>query len=230
MSADFRSLTTVAYGSGHINTTIAAPAGIADGDVLILVHLIAGATSLVPVPTMPAGFTLLAGFPSISSAVGFEVDTRIAYKIAASEDGDYVVSHTAASSEATLFAVSGGMAATPACTINAGIGMISTALGLTTGADNSLVAFIAHNWELYGSALPPAGPPTFTERLDSANQLTYLATAVQETAGAVADQTQANLNSAGGDPWAAFLLEVISSASPPPPAPNGSLKISSGVF
>jgi hypothetical protein len=233
MSADFRSLSSVAYGGGHTNTTIAPPAGVQDGDVLVLVHLIAAGFDAVPSAALPAGFTLLAGFPTVASVDGFEVDTRIAYKVASGESGDYVVSHVAATSEATLFAVSGGAATAPPCTINTGSGVTATALGLTTQGPNSLVAYIAHNWELWGGDkngavdAPPSGTtPTFTAQLDSAAQLSYVATGALVSAGATGDKTQASLN-ISGEPWSAFLLEVAAASAP---ALSSRLKISSGVF
>lgn len=228
MTAAFRSLSASAYGVAHLNTVLAPPAGLADGDLLVLIHLIGGNYGLVNVATMPDGFTLLPGFPSRSPVSSFEIDTRIAYKVASSESGNYTVMHDPATTEGLLFAVSGSTGI-PVCTLNSGTGTISTATGLTTRAANSLVAFIAHNWELYGGADPPSGTtPTFTEQFDSDTQLSYLATGVQITASPTGDKTHANLNSTG-DPWSAFLMEILSPESAPTPIP-GHLKIYSGMF
>jgi hypothetical protein len=216
MSAAFRSLSSVAY-AVRADTVISPPAGIEDGDVLILVHLIGDGNGHPPASaTLPDGFQLLPGFPStVNDTAGFYLTARIGYKVASGESGDYTVTHATEYSEALMFAVSGGMNAAPAVTINTGAGTTSTATGLTTSGGNSLVAFIAHNWSLYGSGEPPTGSsPTFTERFDSSANLTYLATGVLAAEGATGDKTQANLNNVGNYPWSAFLLEVRS--APPP--------------
>lgn len=220
MSVAFRSLSSVAYGN-QPDISIAPPAGIADSDLLLLVHLYGCASPPAPPVTIPAGFTLLDGFPYAIAQAGtaFEVQTRIAWKIAASESGDYVFVHNANPSEAVMLAFSGAKNAAPDITMNHGDGIdgtngqVSTALSITTHTADALVAFIAHNWELYGGASPPTGTtPTFTERLDSHSNLTYVATGILAASGATGDKTHANLN-ALSEAWSAFLVEVQSAAS-----------------
>lgn len=220
--ADFRSLSSVAYGGGgaRTSTVISPPAGIVDGDILILVCLFGGSAS--PVLTLPAGFALLPGFPTDTVQGGFKVTAHIAFKVASGESGDYTVAHitTPGNTEALMFAVSGGATSGIQATRNqwSGLnGLTTTALGLTTGGDSSLVAFIAHNWELYGSGSPPGGStPTFTERFDSGTNLLYLATGVLASTGATGDKVQSVNDNAsdGSDAWQAFLLEIPNSSAP----------------
>ena len=199
-----RSMSNTTYAS-RTNTTITAPSGIADGDILILSFILGGASP--PSATLPAGFTLLQG-PNTRTVSGFSVIRRLAWKYASGESGDYTVTHTSSSSQGAMLCISGGVFATPVSSDNSGTGTTTTATGITTPSNNALVAFIVHNWALYGSASAPSGTtPTFTEQLDSASSLMYVATGVLATAGATGNKTQANGNSAP-DGWGAFLVGV----------------------
>lgn len=217
MAAAYRSHSATTYAT-RTNTTITAPAGIQDGDVLLLAFLVGGGSP--PTPTLPSGFTLLSGYPSTVTDAGFSVTLRVAYKVASSESGDYTVSHSSAPSQGLMIAVSGA-SGTVQGTVATGIGQTSTATGLTTGADDSFVAFLAHNWELYGAASPPTGStPTFTERLDSSSSLMYYADGVLATAAATGNKSHTNLNIYTSEPWQAALVEVRAAAGAGPTLRN----------
>lgn len=206
-TSSYRSLARTTYGS-RTNTTITAPAGIVDGDILLFA-LIMGADPSAPTPTPPAGVSLLSG-PSDArdvSAAGFTVTRRLYWKLASSESGDYTFTHATCSTEGLAICVQGGTG-TPTATTNSGTGSTTTATGLTTATNNAYVGFIAHNWELYGTASPPTGTtPTFTEEVDASDSLLYYADGVMATAGATGDKTHTNLNSSSGG-WGAFLVTV----------------------
>ena len=206
-AAAFRSISYKAYGSvtgPSAISTISVPSGVVNGDILILAF-VAG-QSTVPVVTMPGGWTTIQG-PSTTTAGGFNVVRVLAWKVASSEPASYdITTDITANTSAVMVAVSGASGSTPVSSSNSGTGSTTTATGITTPSNNSVVAFIAHNWVLYGTASPPSGTtPTFTERLDAADSLIYVATGVLATAGATGNKTQSNLNGAS-DGWGAFLV------------------------
>lgn len=110
-----------------------------------------------------------------------------------------------------MLAVRNAAASAPAITINPqtnGVpGRNVVALGLTAPAQ-SLVAFLAHNWDLYsGTIAPPDGTtPTFTERFQSTNNLLYLATGPIAEETATGDKTQLDANVSNSFPRTGVLL------------------------
>jgi hypothetical protein len=204
--ASLRSLATTTYAS-RTNTTISAPAGLADGDVMIMAFVI-GAAGTPPTPTLPAGWTVIQG-PTTQTSGGFQVTRRLAWKVASGEGTDYTITHTAASSDCVIAAIQNGSSSSIVSTSNGGTGQTITALGVTTTVDQSVILFIGHNWVLYGSAAPPTGTtPVFTERSDSATSLLYVASGILGTAGATGDKTQFPTGNAAGDGWGGFLVGV----------------------
>ena len=227
MAVAFRSLSTVAYGSRG-GTTVPVPTGVADGDILIIAFAIGQSNSLggPDTPTIPSGWTVIQG-PSRVQDTGFSVDRRLLWKVAASESAGYAFSHVSNNTCAVAIAISGGnTGATPVSSSNgrsngdAADATVTTALSITTPAADSYVAFIVHNWSLYGAASPPTGTtPTFTERADPADNLWYTADGILASAGATGDKTQAfNLNgggAGGSQAWGAFLVAIGPSGAAP---------------
>jgi hypothetical protein len=233
MASAFRSSSNTTY-AVRVNTTITAPASIADGDVLLLTMFIGRATGSGPpaTPTPPTGFALLAGtWPiAVDDGTGFMAHVRVYYKIASGESGDYTVTHTTSTTQGLMFAVSGGSSSSPACTQNSGTGTTTTALGLTTTGADALIAFLGWDWgDTAANLVAPAGTtPAFTERVDVA-PLTYLATGVLAAAGATGDKTQTN-NSNGGNPFVGILIAVETESVPPvTDAPETCRIVSSGL-
>lgn len=205
----FRSSSSSTYAS-RANNTLTAPAGIANGDVLLLACSVGGAgaaTGLTP----PAGFSAVTGtYPVDVLDFGFNVDTYVWYKIASSESGDYTVTHSTAASQCYMAAVSGGTSAQPASTTNSGTGSTTTALTITPVANDSFVMFISQDWGDTANALsPPTGTtPTFTERLDpgTVSGIMYVADGVLATAGATGNKTITNNTATAA--WAGILVVV----------------------
>lgn len=188
----------------RINTIITVPAGTVDGDVLLFAFVMGAAGT--PALTPPAGLTLVSG-PEDVVVSGFTVQRWFYYRTASSEPASYTFVHDSQSTEALCIAVQGGTGA-PTVTSNSGIGLAATATGLTTTAASSYVGYICHNWELFGSALPPTGTtPTFSEESDSASNLLYYAQGVLASAGATGDKIQV-VNTNVLDGWGAFLATV----------------------
>lgn len=214
--ASRRSYSTTTY-ANRTNTTITAPAGIQNGDLLIL-HFFIGVVGAGPAPnpTWPAGFTEIEGVTGQTSG-GFTGGSRLAYKVASGEVGNYVVTHSAAFTQGVLVAVQDGNSSlVPDSTGNFGNGQTSTALGITTLNNNAYIGFFAHNWAGYGTASPPPGTtPAFSEVFDPATEVCYYADGMLTVAGATGNAVQdPNLNSAG-QPWAAFLIAVENAIAAP---------------
>ena len=221
-AAAHRSDSATTYGS-RTNTTCTAPAGIQNGDVLLLVFDVAAATN-APSPTAPSGFAAVAGtWPIDLRDLGFNVDVYVWYKVASGESGNYTVTHSAASSQCYIKAVSGGSSSQPASTTNSNTeGSTTTALSITPSGNDALVMFVSSDWGDTANALsPPSGTtPTFTERLDpgTTSGILYVADGVLGTAGATGDKSITNNNNAGGplSPWAGVLVVVEASGGAAP--------------
>lgn len=223
MAVAVRSTSNGPTGSGT-NSTFTAPSGIQDGDILLAVFR-TGSTA-APAVTPPAGFTQLTGFPvSVSDASPFVSELHAYWKLASGESGDYTFSHSAAFRGGMLYCISGAASSpfSPNPSVNSGTGTSSTALGVTTTVDNSLVVFALQQWDA-GALSPPGGnTPTFTERYDIGN-VVYLADGVLATAGATGNKTISNANLSSNVQWNAALI-----ALKPPAGGSGSL-FRSAVF
>lgn len=207
MAVAFRSSSNTTYAS-RTNTTVTAPASIADGDVLIY-SLFVGASGSAPTATAPSGFSAPSGgtWPIAINDGGFFANVYVWYKIASGESGNYTATHASGSSQGVMFAASGGSSSAPTATTNNGIGATTTYTGLTTSANDALVAVIGCDWADFTNNLsPPTGTtPTFTERIDVT--LTYLATGVMTTAGATGNKTMTN-NCGGAGRWTGVMLDI----------------------
>lgn len=206
--ASFRSLTSTAYET-HVNTVVTVPAGVIAGDVLLMVHSVGAADADAISVSVPAEWTALSGFPmTVADAVGsFEVRSTVYWKVATGiEPGSYTITHPSCGSQGVMIAVADGKNVAPAVTVQSGVWETTTAPGLTVGK-GAWVAFLAHNWDLYGSGSPPTGTtPTFAERLDSSTSLWYVAEGTMVDAGATGDKSHNNGTIAG--PWLGVLVAV----------------------
>ncbi len=188
----FVSDSATTYGA-RTNTTVTAPTGIANND--ILVALLVSVTSSITV-TPPAGFTAFTGFPE-DYGLGDILRANAWWKRASGEAGDYTFTHVSASTQAWVGVVRGVSAtvedATPTKNEVGTASTTYTASGLTTTVDGSFIIFAVYPEELQDAKSPPnAAPPTFTERLDgdlSGDDVLYVATAIMTTAGATGDES-----------------------------------------
>lgn len=220
MAAAYRSHSATTYAS-RTDTLIAAPAGIQDGDQLRLIFVRAQSGSTPATPTWPAGFSPVSmtsgNNPGTVSDGGLYLSVWVLEKTASGESGDYTVIHGAGSSQGLMICVSGattGGQVTQNQYNGVNDGATATANGVTTGANDSLLIYLAQNWQLWGSGTAPAGStPTFNERLDAASSILYYADGVLATAGATGNKTQAAGGNGASDPWQAWLIEVQAAAS-----------------
>lgn len=221
-SVSYRSSSATTYAT-RTNTTLTAPSGIQDGDLLVIIFDIGGAPP--PTPTPPAGFSAL---PSFSSPIpmitgGFTVNMYAWYKFASSESGNYTITHSSTDSQGYLVAISGADPTTPFSpnpTTNTGAGSTTTATGLTTPRDNSLIMFVSSDWGDTANNLtgPTGSTPTFTKRMGSTLQsgILYVSDGVLGTAGATGNKSITN-NSAGGNPWSGALISIQPPLTPGSP-------------
>lgn len=218
--------------AARTNTTITAPSGIADGDRLVLIQL-TGTSGEAPDPSPPAGFTLLSGptWPVEITEFAFNIEARVYEKTAASESGDYTVTHTNCESQGVIVRVTSPGAFNPAMSSNIGVNFTTTATGLTVAA-NSYVMFVA--WDFLQSAnditAPTGTTPTFTERLDGGTSDLYVADGVYVAGGATGDKTITNRNTDPIAPWGALLIAVEPAAGAGPAGLTADPSMLAGFF
>lgn len=208
----FQSVSNTSYAT-RTNTTVTAPSGIQDGDVLLFSLFVGGSSPVTATP--PSGFALPSGgtWPiSVADSSGFDGRRYVWYKIASGESGNYTATHASGWSQGVMVRISGGDGAQPLATTNDGIGSTSTFTGLTTTTDGAMVIIIGTDWNDSSNNLsPPSGTtPTFTERLDVA-PLHYVATGIMTTAGATGNKTMTT-NSNSDGPWTAVMLAINGTA------------------
>lgn len=212
MAIAFRSLTSITYAS-RTNTTLAAPSGLTNGDILVAGFITAKAAG-APTPTPPAGFTAFGTETTVTDLAGFNGKLYIFWKRAASESGSYTFTHASCTSTAVLMAYSGALVSgTPfgATSNNTGSGpngTTSTGLSITTTAANSQLLWISHDWEGFATLSPPSG---MAERFDG---FVYSADQLIASAGATGNRTQTNGNDAGAtEQWAVRMVELLAATA-----------------
>jgi hypothetical protein len=218
MAAEFRSGSILSR-TTRTNSTITAPAGIQDGDVLLIIFEIAAATPPgPPTPTAPAGFALSdGGFPATNTDGAFISNVYVWSKVASSEAGNYTVTHSSSISSAYMLAASGAAAVSPldpTATIGEGgdTGTTATAPGLTTIVTGSLIVWWLNSWDL-GLVAPPGGAtPTFTTRYDPEDAVLHVGTGVLTPAGATGNKVATIPVS--GSPWSTGLVAIKAAAAP----------------
>ena len=216
--AAVRSVSNTTYAS-RTNTTITAPASIADDDILLLGILTVNDPDAVDT-TPPTGFTLLTNFPiDVTDGGGLNMEFRVYWKTASGESGNYTVTHASSSSQGWMVCVQDADTISVTPTVNNGTAASTTALSITTTVNDSLVILMAFDWGDSANNLtgPTGTTPTFVEKIDVA-PLIYVTAGVLATAGATDNKTMAN-NSSTGSPWGATLIVVQPAAAAPGSTP-----------
>jgi photosystem II stability/assembly factor-like uncharacterized protein len=200
----FRSSSSTTYAI-RTDTTLSVPSGIADDDIIIAAIFV-GADTAAPSVIAPAGFTELPGSPtSVTDGGNFNGQLHVYAKRAASESGSYTFTHSSASSQAVLLAYAGASKSglfIDEASHNTGVGVSSTALGITTTQPNDMLIWISHDWTAPGNLSPPV---ELTERFDG---LIYAADIPFASTGATNDVVQSDNGNSGADPWAAWLIGI----------------------
>jgi hypothetical protein len=204
----FRSATSLADGA-RTNSTLSAPAGLANDDILVLV-LLAYDTELSPTP--PSGFTQWLNIDHADRVL----DLWVWWKRASSESGSYTITHGSCGTEGWLGAFSGrvtsGDPADGDQSEAQGSSTTYTASGVTPTVDDADIIYIAGTYANQGTGTPPSGStPTFTERYDAGNTI-FVATGALATAGATGSKSR----SAGTDTeWMATLIAIKAPGAAP---------------
>lgn len=196
MAAAFRSITSLS-GATRTNSTLTAPSGLSNDDILVLILYMENNIT----PTPPTGFA------QWSQANNSTIDTWIWWKRASGESGSYTTTHASAWTEGALLAVSGattsGTPEDPAPSANTGNSTTITATGITTTLNDDLIIFVGASFTT-GSYTPPTGTtPTFTERYDGAGDLN-VDTGGWASHGATGNKTQTS----SGNEWTGQLVSV----------------------
>ena len=196
----FRSIASTTYAS-RTNTTVTAPAGILNNDILIGTIFL-GLNPTAPTPTAPSGFTLISS--TNVTYQSFNGKMFVYWKRASSESGSYTFTHSAASSQGVIAAYSGAITSGSPIDVfstNTGSGATTTATTITTTFNNEINLYIAHDWEGLGTLNPPTG---MSERFDG---LVYISDVGRPTAGATGNRTQTN-NNDSVSPWGAMQISI----------------------
>lgn len=225
----FRASTVSGYASRTF-TPVAAPAGLADRDIM-LAGIFSGAGSA------PAGIGALAGWTEVMTPVDLGAGSffgrfqlfwkRALFETVAFYDFPHVGGATY-TTQGGILAYSGcietGSPIDAVSTNFANSGSVSTALGVTTTVANAMLAWFGNDWTASGALTPPSG---FSERIDS---LLYGADAVQAAAGASGNKAMNNGNPPTGNSWSACLvaLKPIPSEAPPVVGGSGYAKVYAG--
>lgn len=153
------------------NSTLTAPTGIANNDILVAC-LIVGNTS-APTVTPPSGFSEVTGYPIIYSKPTdpWYVNIHVYTKVASSESGNYTFTHGSAYTEGIIYAVEGADTSTPVSPTPTQVTYSNAdtvvAPSITPARNSSAIFWVGGAWDASGPATPPAGTtPTFTEDYD----------------------------------------------------------------
>lgn len=220
MQDPFISFSTLANGT-RTNSTVTAPAGRANNDVLRYVLLLAAEPGPNPTPSPPTGFTQilhtdannLFGATSVGDLSLWIWEHRI--EDITSEPANYTATHASAISEAYMECirdrVRAGSTEDFAATTNtvAGITSTYTANGGSTTRDGSFVTFIVGSWDTNNPMTPPPGStPVFTERSDPAAGVLYVANGTMASFGATGNKAGAG---AAQGTFGGYIAALISS-------------------
>ena len=193
MACSFISQSTINQGS-RTNTTITAPASIADNDILRIFFWLAAEPGPPPTPTPPTGFSQLLASTTLTGLGGTgngELRVWLWEKRAATESGDYTVTHDSAFSLAYMEVIRGAVASGSAedfaaTSNNQTNNSTYTATGGTTTVTGSFVTFFVGAWNTIGATPPPGTTPAYTERYDTTEG--YAANGVMVPAGATGNE------------------------------------------
>ena len=206
----YRSSAGTSYAS-RASTTIPAPAGVADRDILLCGFFIATSTGIPPDDIVaPAGWTQIDVETEVHDPFNFNADFYVFWKRASGEPADYTFTHQTAFTQGAIAAYSG-------CTpyedpidawskSSANFGSTATYAGVTTTTDKDKLVLVAHNWDGTGTLTPPSGE---TERFDST---VYISDEDILVAGATGNRTQSLTSD---NPWAGFLVALITQPAGP---------------
>lgn len=192
MACVIESVSALASGD-RTNSTVTAPSGIVDGNILVF-GLRIGGSSGGPTATPPTGFAAPTGIPIAwtGSGIGDSWGNRIYLwtKKAASESGNYTATHSSGNTTAFMWRISGADQTTwvdqnPTTLSSNGGGTGGTVIGpaptQTPTVDGCALLWFGESWDAFGAASPTSG---WTERRNVTTEGSYIQDIVQGTAAA----------------------------------------------
>lgn len=197
------------------NSTITAPTGIANGDLLVAV-LHVGDSSALPALTVtpPAGWTEVTNSPSASDKPDpYTIAIHVFHKVASGESGNYTFSHTSAETEGYMYRLTGADTTTPIDATPAAQ-QFSGTNGQTTGYDSvtpvtngAFLIFAESDWDGPGAGAVSGSTPTISVR--RAGSISWIGDGTQTTAGATGARTRTNGNTHTSlTRWASIVVPI----------------------
>jgi hypothetical protein len=205
---------TPTYGS-RTNSTITAPSGIANGDLLVAVLHVGHASDLPALAvTAPAGWTEVTNSPAAVANPGdpYEIAMHVYWKVAASEAGNYTFTHAAAESEGYMYRLTGAdtttpIDATPATAVwVASVGQTTTLPSVTTVTNGAFIIAADSAWDAPGAGNFSGTTPTLVAR--RTGSISKIFDATLTTAGATGSRTRTNGNANNGGRWASIIVPI----------------------
>lgn len=207
--------------ANRTNSTITAPTGITNGDLLVAILHVGDPTAL-PALTVspPAGWTEVTNSPSAMTDGSYTIALHIFYKVASSESGNYTFSHTAADTEGYMYRLTGCDTSTPiditpvvqSAVISGGgqNGKTTTYATTTTVTDGALLIFAESDWDAVGAGVISGSTPTITAR--RTGTISLISDGTLATAGATGVRTRTNGNGSTAVPWTSIVVAIRPSA------------------
>lgn len=222
MAVARRSDSSLAFGT-RTNSTITAPSGITNGDILLAVLSVGDGTALPALSVSgPAGWNELTGSPvATDRSDPYTISLRAYWKLASGESGNYTFTHSSAATEGYMVALTGADTTTPISpnmqtdtddnpgTAN---GTTTNFPSITTPRDGSYLLGAEALWDdTTGMSVPTGTTPTFTQR--RAGSVFYVFDGVLTTAGATGAKSHTNGNNSTAVPWVSVFICVQAAAA-----------------
>jgi hypothetical protein len=194
MACQVQTVSALATGT-RTNSTVTAPASIADGDILVY-GLAIGAAAGGTTATPPTNFTAPTGVPisyTWTSVDTYAVRLYFWTKKASGESGNYTATHSAADTTAFMWRISGADQTTwvdqNPTTFASNGGLAGSTIPVPTQTptvDGCALLWLGGTWDGFGAATPSTD---FTERRNVVTESFYAQDSIQATAGATGTVT-----------------------------------------
>jgi hypothetical protein len=209
--------TALAYGT-RTNSTLTAPASIANGDLLVNVMHAGNASLTALAITPPAGWSAIPNDPSTKNAPDpYSIAMHVFYKVASGESGNYTFTHSSGETEGFIYRLTGADTTTPldvTPTQNNGVGGTTVYPAITPVTDGAFLIYAESDWDAPGSGTI-SGTPTITAR--RAGTISWIGDGTQTTAAAIGTRNRVNGNVLVGNPWVSTVVAFRASGTPPAP-------------
>ena len=204
----YRSTSQSSFVFGTGPNAAAAPAGLANNDIMIATMALKASSAVVPSP--PAGWTAIDNTSVVGPSGGNTVTHYAWWKRAASESGSYSFTFSGVTtSQICISAYSGcttsgspiDVYSKASVTDPTTSGITVTAASVTTTVPNTMLVLASHSFNTSTNTVPSG----MTERLDTT--FLYRADEARASTGATGTRTYASSNTSA-EPWSAFLIAL----------------------